>query len=231
MLFKQEINRNKGKLEGIFMETELTILMGWYKEHDPVKVEAFEENRQSFLSHNPDCQLLTVMNVFEDNEQAWLASDLPMFYWYLINGRKHNSKRYLLVEWDCWCDCDLKDYFKLVWDLDLVVPSVKYPERDEWYWFKHYSVLPNNLQKYATGIVPFCGILVSDYAMNKISQEIIKPDYLNLISELRLGTVATMLGIDPVPNPVCNRTITWKESNPFELKYKGLHHPRKRLIS
>ncbi len=212
---------------------DLTILIGWYNEKDPIKIEAFEENRKSFLISNPELEIITVMNSFHDIEdnkdQAWLCSDIPMYQWYLENSKKQNSARYLLVEWDCWCDVDLKEYFKKVWDCDLVVPCVKYPERDSWYWFSKINDLPKNVIKYAVGVMPFCGILISNKAMKKICREIVKPKYMKVISELRLGTIATMLKIDPIPNPVPNRIIGWHGVSPYDCKYKGLHHPRKML--
>jgi len=212
------------------MKKELTVLIGWYTEADFEKQRAFEENKKSFCLYNPNIDIITVMNIYENKQQAWLCSELPFFYWYLTNGEIQNSERYLLVEWDCWCDGDLKQYFNRVWDCDLVVPSVMYPERDNWYWFSTINHLPEHSRKFATGVVPFCGILLSNKAMKRISKEIVKPKYMTVISELRLGTIATMLQIDPVPNPVCNRSITWKDISPFDLKYKGLHHPRKTVI-
>ena len=211
---------------------ELIVLIGWYHEADPEKIKAFEENKKTFKISNPDVEIITVMNTFDDKEdkkKAWLCSDIPMYQWYVKNSKKHPAKRYLLVEWDCWCDADLSEYFARVWDCDLVVPSVMYPERDAWCWFSTIKYLPQKAVKYATGVVPFCGILLSDSALKKICKEILKPEYWNVISELRLGTVATMLNIDPVPNPVPNRSLGWRGVSAFDKKHKGLHHPRKTL--
>lgn len=109
------------------------------------------------------------------------------------------------------------------------MPCVKYPERDTWSWFETVTQLPCQARLFATGIIPFCGILVSAKAMEEISLEIVKTDYHLVFSEMRFATIATMLGYDPVPNPVCSRPLTWKINPPFDLKYKGLHYPRKRL--
>jgi hypothetical protein len=212
---------------------ELTILMGWYDEKDSRKRQAYEENRDSFMRHNPGIEVITVMNNFHgmesNNQKAWLCSDVPMYNWYLKNGKANNSERYLLVEWDCWCDISIKDYYSCVWNKDLVAPSVQYIERDSWCWFESIKKLPEHSRKYATGVVPFCGILLSDHAMQSICPEIIKPEYMKVISELRLGTVATMLGIYPVPNPQPSRALGWKGTSNFDLTHKGLHHPRKFL--
>lgn len=134
----------------------------------------------------------------------------------------------MLVDWDCWCDCNLREYFSRVWNCDVVGPCIKYPERDDWVWFNSIYRLPPYARKYPTGIVPFCGILLSNKAMNMICQEILKPEYDGLNSELRMPTIATMLNLDPAPNPVCSRSITWRENcNLFGSKYKGsvLQHP------
>jgi len=214
----------------MIMKKELTILIGWFSGADAERQKVFEENRKSFSHYNPGVEVITVLNTFQNiMPQAWLCSDLPFFYWYLENGKIQNSERYLLVEWDCWCDCNMKDYFSRVWDCHLVVPSIRYPERDHWHWFKDIDQLPEHCRAFATGVVPFCGILLSDKAMEIISPEVTKDQYMQVISELRLGTIATMLNIDPVTNPVCNRSLTWQECSPFDASYRGLHHPRKKL--
>lgn len=213
------------------MKSELTILTVWYEETNQDRIECFEENKRSLIEYNPGIEIITIMNPFEDPKEAWLNTDLAIFLWYKENRYKIKSERFLLLEWDCWCNINLKEYYRRVWDLDVVAPTVLYPERDNWHWFQKLDKMPVHARLYATGIIPFCGILVSEKAMNKICEEIIKSDYHDLISELRFPTIATMLSFDPVPNPVCSRTITWKSLIPFEQNYKGLHHPRKTMVS
>jgi len=208
---------------------ELIVLMAWHQESDQAKCHAFEENKRSFITHNPELDILTIMNPFSDQKEAWLGTDLAIFEWYQINRDKYVAKRYLIVEWDCWCDCNLTDYFSRVWDCDLVVPNIKYPERDDWYWFNTLAKLPASARLHATGITPLCGILLSKVAMDAIGQEILKPEYGGLNSELRLGTIATMLNYDPIVNPVYNRSLGWRATGLFDTKYKGLHHPRKKI--
>jgi len=208
---------------------DLTILMVWHHESDERKIECFKENRKSFQFYNPEVEVVTIINPFENSPIAWLNSDLSIFNWYNEHKDTVRSKRFLLVEWDCWCDINLKTYYRSVWDYDVVAPCVKYPERDDWHWFNDLSKLPESSRLFATGIVPFSGILLSEKAMRIINDEILKPEYTGLNSELRFATIATMLGFDPVPAPVCSRSITWKTHVPFDLKYKGLHHPRKIL--
>lgn len=213
------------------MKSELIILIIWYNETDTKRIRCFEENRRSFIEYNPGVEVITIMNPFENSNEAWLNSDLTVFLWYRDNCDKIQAERFLLLEWDCWCDINLKEYYSRVWDLDVVAPMTLYPERDGWHWFKTLDKMPVHARLYATGIVPFCGILVSEKAMNEICTEILKPIYNGLIGELRFPTIATMLGFAPVPNPVCSRNITWKLTIPFDQHYKGLHHPRKTLPS
>jgi hypothetical protein len=206
---------------------ELIILICWHQEYDEEKILAFEKNRKSFVDYNPGIEIITVMNIMSDPKEAWLSTDLSVFNWYSNTGKR--AERYVIVEWDCWCDCDMRGYFSRVWDCDLVVPSIKYPERDDWVWFKTVHQLPDKARPFAVGVTPFCGILISETAMAAISQEIFKDGYRGLNSELRLGTIATMLDLDPIVNPVYNRSIGWRFVSPFDLKYKGLHHPRKKI--
>lgn len=211
------------------MKNDLTILMVWFKETNPDRIKCFEENRKSLIEYNPGVEVITIMNPFEKLKEAWLNTDLTIFLWYKENCDKIKSERFLLLEWDCWCDINLKEYFSNAWNFDVVAPSILYPERDDWYWFKSITKLPPATRLFATGIAPFCGILVSEKAMRAICKEILKPDYNGLIGELRFATIATMLGFDPVPNPVVSRAITWKLPVPFNQSYRGLHHPRKTL--
>lgn len=208
---------------------ELTILISWHNEKNAQRIKTYELNKSSFIEYNPDYQVITVMNPFGDLEKAWLGTDLTFFQWYKRHGIKQLSARYLLVEWDCWCDCNVKDYFSRVWDCDVVGPCVKYPERDDWYWFSTINQLPEHARMYSTGIVPFSGLLLSDKAMKTISQEILKPAYEHLNSELRLATIASMLGLHPVANPVYSRSVSWRKVNDIHQRQKGLHHPRKNI--
>jgi mannosyltransferase OCH1-like enzyme len=213
------------------MKNELTILIAWHKENDEKKSKCFEENKRTFEQHNPNVDVIVVISSFENPKEAWLGTDLTIFRWFKENSNRIDSKRFLLLEWDCWCDASVKCYFEKTWDMDVVAPCVKYPERDSWFWFNNVDqTLPEQARLFATGIVPFCGILVSNKAMRLISQEILKPEYMGLNSELRFATIATMLGFDPVPNPVCSRSMTWKSIIPFDTRFKGIHHPRKTLI-
>ncbi|ATP55374.1 hypothetical protein CPT03_02285 [Pedobacter ginsengisoli] len=213
------------------MIKELTILIVWHKESNPEKIKCFEENKRTFEQYNPGVEILVIINQFEDSNEAWLSSDLSIFNWYNDKTKSVESKRFLLIEWDCWCDISVEEYFSNTWNMDVVAPSVKYPERDSWYWFSTKQKLPDRARLYATGIVPFCGILVSEKAMKAIGEEIIKPDYRGLNSELRFASVATFLGYDPVPNPVCSRSVIWNPIIPFDFRFKGFHHPRKVLTS
>jgi hypothetical protein len=208
---------------------ELTILIAWHNEIDAKRIACYEENKLTFEKYNAGVDIITIISPFENSKTAWLSTDLTIFQWYNIHKDKINSERFLLLEWDCWCDINAKEYYLPVWNYDLIVPSVVYPERDSWQWFNTMSLLPLRARLYATGIIPFCGILVSEKAMRAINDEILKPEYEGLNSELRFTTIATMLGFDPVPNPVCSRAITWKKIAPFDGRFRGLHHPRKTL--
>lgn len=210
---------------------ELTIIMTWHDEADAEKRVAFEQNKQSFIDYNPGIDIVVANNPFGNTSKAWLSSDLCAFQWYSEHLDRYKSERYLIVEWDCWCDCNLKDYYQRVWDCDFVVPNVKYPERDDWYWFRTIDQLPEYAKLHATGVTPLCGIMLSNNAMQQIGKLITRPEFEGLNSELRLGTIGTMLNLDPVVNPVYNRSLNWRYTGLFDLKYKGLHHPRKKIAN
>lgn len=205
--------------------------MAWHEEKDEERIKAYEANKASFEQHNVDVDIITVKNPFKNSPTAWLNTDISVFKWFIENKDIINYERFIIVEWDCWCDCSIQQYFSRVWDCEVVVPNIKFPERDDWYWFSTIGLLPLNAQPFAAGITPMTGVLISNNAMTQISKEILKPQYASLNSELRLGTIATMLNLDPVVNPSYTRALGWKGICPFDLKYKGLHHPRKTLIA
>lgn len=207
---------------------EIIILMNWHYETDQKKILAYEANRKTFIDNNPGVKVLTVVNPYKQSQLVGPGNDLAFCQWYIKNKDTIRSKRYVLVGWDCWCDCRVADYFRRVWDCDLVVPSIKYPERDNWHWFYQIRNIPIKVRPYAVGVTPFGGIMISDIAMDAISKEIIKPEYQCLNSDLRLGTIATMLNFDPIVNPVYTRSIGWRTPSMGE-KYTGLHQPRQAL--
>lgn len=209
---------------------DLTILMSWHFDSDQNRIRAYNRNRNSFLINNNDLQILTIPNRYKDKNKAWLSTDLNVFHWFIEQGNRVNSDRFLIVEWDCWCNCNLRAYYSRVWDCDVVGPCVYYPERDHWDWFNSINKLPIRARKYATGIVPLNGILLSKRAMVEISGEILKPEYNDLNSEIRLPTIASMLTMDPVVNPVSNRMITWRGINKVDTKRVGLYHPIKESL-
>ncbi len=213
----------------VVYDNELTVLITWHPEKDQKRVDCFEENKRTIEAYNPGVEIRTLFSPFGNSEEAWLSSDLTAFHWYNETKGELRSERYLIVEWDCWCNINLKDYYQRVWDCNIVAPCLLYPERDGWAWFNTIWKLPERARPFATGVVPFCGILVSANAMDAICDEILKEEYRGINSELRFPTVATMLGYHPVPNPVCSRIITWKSLSSFDGVLKGLHHPRKVL--
>jgi len=209
--------------------SDLIVVMVWHEESDPEKIDAFHANLDSFKAHNPKIDIVVIKNIFCGGKAAWLGTDITFFNWYANHQQGSMAKRYLLVEWDCWCNCNLRDYYEKVFDENLVVPNVKYPERDDWFWFSSIGDLPPRARNHATGISPMCGILFSKHAMDIMVSEVLNQEYFGLNSEIRLGTIATMLGIDPIINPRYNRSIGWRTSHYPIRNYPGIHHPRKTL--
>lgn len=208
---------------------DLTILMSWHYDSHPESIKVYSENRNSFLINNNDLEIYSVPNRYMDKNKAWISTDLNIFHWFIEQENRIKSERFLIVEWDCRCNCNLRQYYGKVWDYDVVGPCVYYPERDHWNWFNTIQRLPYRARRFATGIVPFNAILLSKRAMSLISKEILKPEFYDFNSELRLATIASMLSMDPVVNPVCNRTNTWRNNIRWDMQNGGLFHPVKAI--
>ncbi len=165
----------------------------------------------------------------------WKNADLPYFAWY-ATCKSVECKRWILIEYDVYCKMSLIDFVAPTSQYDFVGCTITMPTREHnWYWFVDQHTLTEELKKFACGSVPLVCTIISDKAMQKMTQYYL--DYVDnhldhCPCELRIGTIANFLGFSPVPN--CHpqaRNITWMSvyDKTFAPK-EGLWHPIKHLI-
>ena len=202
--------------------------------------ETTNKNFESFKESNPDAEVILVntsspplsfgdnfdTNDFwvtlnsSDENLKWSNSDALYYEYY--RRRNVNCKRWLLAEWDLFCNGDLREFFGPLWDNPFVSSDIHLPG-DGWYWFKDVENLPKEAQKFAAGISPLTGTLISDECMEKIVRESWWVRY-PVFCELRIATLARMAGYEPVSNPN-GQGVRWRP-RPVILG-PGLWHPMK----
>jgi hypothetical protein len=138
-----------------------------------------------------------------------------------------DSKRYVIIDWDCYCNISLQAWFGEWWDSHLVGSNVA---DASWYWFSQRDFLPHSLFRFACGVWPLNGLLISNLAMHVFASEAL-PD--GVFSELRLPTVLAGRGFQasglPTEKSQNNTYLSNRES--VRVVGDGLFHPVKQLLS
>lgn len=156
------------------------------------------------------------------------SADLLLYLWY--PSRREFCDKWLIVEWDAYCEMPARDFLSNVWEFPISGPSIRLPNREnEWHWFQHVADFPVDLQPYATGIVPFCFIQIADYVLANVYRLASSLELEAGNCELRLPTLASALGFPAVANPRADGKITW-QAHPVDTEItEGMWHPIKWL--
>lgn len=127
----------------------------------------------------------------------WHNGDWILHQWF-NSPAMIEAKRYIYIEWDCCVDLPLADWYGDLWNSDAVGSVIEQlPSR--WFWFEsQYDYLPYEWQKFARGIVPLNGTLLSQHAMQTFGAMQL-PEAIN--AELRLATALAFSGIKLEPMP------------------------------
>lgn len=107
------------------------------------------------------------------------------------------ARRYIALEWNCYADTSLAEWYREVWDCDAAGARVRAPERpphesrrETWRWFRRQRRrMPEEIHEHATGLSPFNGVLLSRRALDFYSRV---PEWyggLGLCAELRLPSI------------------------------------------
>lgn len=209
-------------------------------------------NLQSFKKWNPDAVFVTMSpdealpgGYSIQNMPDWLekwkvqtskpdmlakSTDLLIYAWYA--NRKENCEKWLIVEWDTFCNCSVEDYFGQLIEQDLVGAYIQVLGKDNWYWFPQLNSFPEILHKNAAGIVPMSLVLVSDTALNSIykSLDVFNNNFGAGNGELRFATLAKFAGHEAIHNSIgagINEPIKLPEN--LYIKH-GMFHPIKHVV-
>jgi hypothetical protein len=155
------------------------------------------------------------------------GSDWLVCSWF--TQHRERCKKWWIIEWDTFCAVPAREYYRAVWDFPFVASSVRLPHREpEWNWFRHIADLPEQLQPYALGAVPFL-YLVSERALECICRALLKEPFTAGNGELRFSTVANASGFAPCGFSPPGDGITW---TPWTSPPKSavILHPVKQVL-
>lgn len=156
------------------------------------------------------------------------STDLLLIAWF--KNRKVSGSSYFIVEWDTLVNCPIQDWLKPVMPYPFSAPSIRTRNREqEWCWFHGISSLPETIQPFACGTVPFTCLHIEHHLLEKITARYPRQFGLNN-GEIRFATVAASCGGPPVAHPAGGKTITWHPFAPVGLA-PTIYHPIKTSLS
>ena len=197
------------------------------------------ENLESFRVHNPDADIYLsefgapdpvlqrlpfFSEITRSNDRAWRNSDLLLYNAFFSRTKEY--KKWLAVEWDTRCAIPVAEFFSETWNFDAVSTAVATPSREpEWHWFHQINEMPESLRAHACGMKPFAVSLFSQAALAAIVERLFAEPF-EVLSELRIGTLAHAVGALPVPNPRSAHTVSWRPLDPHPFR-ASIEHPVK----
>ncbi len=128
-------------------------------------------------------------------ESKWRNGDAMLFNWF-EQVRSMEARRYVFLEWDCYCSTNVRKFYKDVWDVDLACSQIIH-QHDKWDWWEELPQLGGVCTK-GLGVVPMAGVMLSEWLLESIRDmemdEDGSPPLPGIFSELRLGTLANLVG-------------------------------------
>ncbi len=196
---------------------------------------------ESLRKHNPDACIIPLTDTvqelipgsidvsgfdssFQDAEK-WRSIDTTVYRWF--ENRTFNARKYLFIEYDCYCTVNLAEYYGDLNDADVMgVYFFSMRENPRWQWFRELQTLPEEDRKLASGIAPFTCTMFRHEALEKVVANVYRHD---VFCELRLGTTIRKLNLKFRRLPLFKRsTICW-HVYPWQALRPGLFHSIKSL--
>jgi hypothetical protein len=183
---------------------------------------------------NPDLQIHvhTAADPETEDERmdAWRNCDRNIREWWKANGEAITAEWMLFFEWDVFANVDLAATMRSIRKGSVGCAKLLTPVlHPGWLGWKEIDRLPREIQGFAIGMEPSAVLALRRDAL----EEIAHPDYdeifaQDIISELRLGTVARSAEYQPV------QVRGWQEVGtlPRQLdpEFSGIIHPIKSTL-
>lgn len=172
---------------------------------------------------NPTADIRIVVNHAPVGDQnAWMNCDRAFRDWWLKYGHTvDRSSTVVLLEQDVLVTKPLPDLFP-----DGIVCK-KIERGSGWYWWsKHVPLLPTHMQAHAQGLVPMAVLFTNPDVLDKLFYKAESVFNIDMICELRMGTLANCLGI-PVKEMdmpgVQWHPVNWNFTDPVVREW-GIYH-------
>jgi len=156
-------------------------------------------------------------------DDIWPHVDKIYLRWFHRPNRPR-ARRYVFYEYDVLPKAPAHDFFGTTWNAEVAAVDIKTPDSDPaWLWWRHGSLLemPKSLWQ---GLTPLAVQLWSDEALSRVAND---RRFQRCYCELRLGTLAKMLGILPAIIPSASQTISWRAEDIKISDAPGWYHPVK----
>ena len=107
-----------------------------------------------------------------DPRWVWRNADLCAYLWITWQKRTVQAKRWVIFEWDMYASVSVRDFYRDVWDEDIVGSFQQMPGLDDFYYFtdKENARIPTALQPHLMAATPWAGMFFSDRALNGIAR-------------------------------------------------------------
>lgn len=140
------------------------------------------------------------------------------------------AHRVAWLDWDCYVNCDLRDFYAPMHRFDIHAPDVKEFPKHDWCWWKGHRDNLGELKHYSVGIVPLAGCL---FRREFLKEAIDYPMPQNNWCELRFGSFARAykfsVGKFPQKFKEEGNFIRYRPEWPAEeRRAPGVYHPVKK---
>jgi hypothetical protein len=217
---------------------EYIILFLYHKRNDPVTWKHY-----GLMKHfNPKVPIIPIIDGgvnelpgtvdVKDFPSKWYTDNLYfypdtlLYRWF--ENRQISAKRYVMIEYDAYCELSFPEFLKDVWDKPVACHKYfTYEWWPDWYWFQ-YDMSNWNIPEYLQGdlaaISPFGFILFQHDALATIVANAIP---YRMFCETRIATACRKMDIPVSIMKNAENTIGYRECDLIKAPYPAIYHPVK----
>ena len=199
--------------------------MGKFHPRAPLIPLAYQYEGQQSLSGTVDVAL--------EQDYGWpILNVVPMepdklFMRWFLGSKRLQARRYVICEYDLFVNAAAETFYGSAWQADVAAARVVVPQdAPQWPWWKQAPWL-DEAYPLRVGLSPLAASLWSHEALTRMARQ---PRFLRCHGELRMGTLARLVGLEPKEISGAKVTIGWRpEQNPSEGAAATWFHPVKHL--
>jgi hypothetical protein len=152
--------------------------------------------------------------------EAWAERDKVFLRWFL-GPKRPQARRYIFCEYDLYVNGPAEAFYGPTWQADVAAARCVVPQdAPQWPWWQQASWLEEAFPL-RLGLSPLAGSLWSHAALTCLACQ---RRFLRCFAELRMGTLARVVGLEPQEIPGAKATLGWRpEQDPATAKATWLH--------